>query len=207
LKATKINIKRMAKISFFGLILLATSCAIPKYVHVYESNKGLDLRTGKWLVSYVDGDVSHATKQIVTTNLIEGFKKMGVDTIESVDNIFFEYITVDKFVNDISMETLNMLGISTEYNYIISVQVNKIKDELSGIMISAPEKESKSISEVVLKVHDIKNGQKIYHHKISGSVTMDEEYTDVSLAKSANGLILGALDKALKEIDKYSSKK
>lgn len=46
----------------------------------------------------------------------------------------------------------------------------------------------------------------IYHHRIIGKVTMDEEYPDYSFAKSANGLVNGAVKQALKKIKKNSLK-
>lgn len=192
--------------TFLGLIFLVSSCAIPKYTHVYNSSKYLDLRYGTWLVNYASGNVPDYVKMGVEDKVIAGFKEMGVDTIFSLRELILDYITPEQFTNTLSQETLSLLHQTTDFSYIISVETLKIKDELSGLMLSAPVKESQNVSEVVIKVYDIKSKQMIYHHRIIGKVTMDEEYPDYSFAKSANGLVNGAVKQALKKIKKNSLK-
>ena len=178
------------------------SCAVPKYMHVYESGKGLDLRSGQWLINNVQADsyIENSVKE----KIYQGFMEMGVDSIQRVDEVDFMYITPDHFNFNLSAETLSLLQKTTEYDYIISVDVLKIKNELSGIMISSPDRESSSIAEVTITVHDINRLKKIYHQRIIGTVTIEENDDDTVLAKSATGLIYGAINKGLKEIKKYS---
>lgn len=189
-----------------GFILIISSCAIPKYTHVYTSSKYLDLRKGVWLVNYASGNTPDYLKRSVEEKVIHEFKELGVDTIFSLRELILDYITPEHFTNNLSQETLGLLNQTTDFNYILSIETLKIKDELSGLMISAPEEESQSISEVILKVFDIKSQQLIYSQRIIGKVTMDEDYPDYSFAKSANGLVYGAVKHGLKEIKKYSIK-
>lgn len=189
-----------------GFILFITSCAIPKYTHIYTSSKYLDLRQGGWLVNYASGNTPDYLKRSIEEKVIQGFKEFGVDTIFSLRELILDYITPEQFTNNLSKETLSLLNQTTDFNYILSIETLRIKDELSGLMISAPEEESQSISEVILKVYDIKSQQLIYNQRIIGKVTMDENYPDYSLAKSANGLVYGAVKHGLKEIKKYSIK-
>jgi len=194
-------------LTLLGFIILVSSCAVPKYTHVYDSSKYLDLRFGGWLVNYAAGNTPDYIKRDVEAKVIQEFKEMGVDTIFSLRELVLDYITPDHFSNNLSQETLNLLHQTTEFSYVLSIETIRLKDELSGLMISPPEQESQSISEVVFKVYDIESKQIIYNHRIIGKVTMDAEYPDYTIAKSANGLVNGAVKQGLKKIKKYSLKK
>jgi hypothetical protein len=198
----------LKKLNFvlYIFILLASSCAMPKYTDVYRSSPNLDLRGGKWLINYVDGNISLFQEQNIARKIKDGFQDMGVDSIFLVSELIFPYITPDKFTSELSKETLDILKMTTDFTYLISVTSTKIKNELNGLMISAPDKESQSTAELLIKVFEIKTGDIIYHHLIIASVTMDETYHDYTFAKSAEGLINGALKRALRKIDKNSIK-
>jgi hypothetical protein len=191
------------KYILLGFIFIISSCAIPKYTHVYTSSKYLDLRNGGWLINYASGNTPDYLKQSVEDEVIQEFKELGVDTIFSLRELILDYITPDHFTSNLSQETLSLLHQTTDFTYIMSIETMKIKDELSEIMLSVPDKGSQSISEVVLKVYDIKSKQLIYHQRIIGKVTMVEDDPDYSFAKSANGLVYGAIKQGLKEIKKY----
>jgi hypothetical protein len=198
--------KSFSKYIILASIFIVSACAVPKYTHFYTTPKSLDLRYGGWLVNYASGNVPYYIKHSVERKAIEAFKEMGVDTIFSLRELILDYITPDHFTTNLSQETLSLLKQTTDFSYILSIETTRVKDELSGLMLSAPEVESESISEVALKVYDIKSQEMIYHHRVVGKVTMDEEYPDYSFAKSANGLVNGAMKKALKKIRKYSIK-
>lgn len=170
-------------------------------MHVYESAKGLDL-SGQWLINNIDTEFY--IEQTIKEKIHKGFIDMGVDSIQSINEVDFEYITPDHFHFNLSRETLSLLEKTTEFDYIISIDVMTIKDELSEIMIFSPEHESSSISEVIITVHDINRMKKTYHQRIIATVTIDEDDDDTFLAKSSTGLIYGAIKHGLKEIRKYS---
>ncbi len=188
----------------FGVVLLLSSCAIPKYTHVYTSSKYLDLRYGSWLVNYASGNTPEYLKKNIEDKVIQKFHEMGVDSIVSLRDIVLDYISPALITSNLTPETLQLFRNTTGFSYILSIETFKVKDELSGLVLSAPEEESHSISEVILKVYDLKEAQWIYHHRVMGKVTMDEDYTDYTFAKSANGLVYGAVKQALKKIQKYA---
>ena len=180
------------------------SCALPKYTHVYEAPKGLDLRTGKWLVNSVGSNLSFVDRQYYGETILHGFQKMGVDSIDMIGNVWFDYITPERFKFELSEETLQLLQNTTEYKFIINVKATIIKDEVSPLMFSNSRHESTSTSELVIVVYDINSGHKIYHQRIIGSISVSEQCEDITFAKSARGLLNGALKRGLKEIAKYA---
>ncbi|RXQ87827.1 hypothetical protein EO244_15825 [Ancylomarina salipaludis] len=197
--------KRIQLFGFIALSLLIFSCALPKYSIVYESPKGLDLRTGKWLVNSVGNRLSLADKHYYGDRIVQGFQKMGVDSIDLVGNVWFDYITPDRFQFEISEETLQLLQKTTDYDFILNVKASIIKDEVSSLMLLPPDKKSSSTSELIIVVYDINSGQKIYHQRIVGTIAVSETDNDVRFAKSAAGLLNGALNRGLKEIEEYAA--
>lgn len=177
---------------------------MPKYTHVYTTSKHLDLRHGSWLVNYASGNTPDYIKQELEDKVVQEFKEMGVDTVFSIREVILDYIPPEHFINTLSKETLSLLQQTSTYSYIFSIETLLIKDELSEIMIATPDAGAQSISEVILKVYDIKNSQLIYHQRIIGKATADANTPDRSFAKSANGLVYGAVKHGLKEIRKYS---
>lgn len=190
---------------FISSTILITSCAIPNYNHIYKSPKGLDLRSGKWLVSYVEGNLSTDESKMVAKKIYKEFKEIGVDSIQLIDNVSFDYIIPDRFQFLVSKQTLQLLHRTTDFNYMIGVRAVKIKDELTSIMIDPPYKECENKSKVEIVVHDIGNREKIYHQTIIGTVTMDEDDDEVIFTKSTKGLIKGAVKRGMREIKKYAA--
>mgnify|MGYP000376684005 CR=1 FL=1 len=192
-------------IVYISSTILITSCAIPNYNHRYKSPKGLDLRTGKWLVSYVEGNLTTDESKMLAKEVFREFKEIGVDSIQLIDNVRFDYILPDRFRFLVSTQTLDLLHKTTDFNYMIGVKAVRIKDELASIMIDPPYKESENKSKVEIVVHDIDDREKIYHQTITGTVTLDEEDDEVIFTKSTKGLIEGALKRGLKQIKKYAA--
>lgn len=186
------------------LSFMIFSCALPKYTHVYEAPKGLDLRTGRWLVNTVGSDLSFADKKQYGETILREFRKMGVDSIDMLGNVWFDYITPDRFKFEFSEETLQLLKNTTKYNFIVNVKATIIKDDLSSLMLVPSDKESTSTSELVFVVYDINSGHKIYHQRIIGTISVSEKDDDIKFAKSARGLLVGALNRGLKEVSKYA---
>jgi len=59
-------------------------------------------------------------------------------------------------------------------------------------------------SEVFPEAYDIKSGEKIYSQRIIASVEMDEDDDDVKYVSSSESLIMNALKKGSRQIEKDS---
>lgn len=199
----------MKKHQIIGLLLISiviSSCAMPHYQHIFESSKGLDFRTGKWLVNNIETDLSWKSKEALTNNLLEGLNDLRGDSVYFIDNVQFDYLVPSHFQFNISSDVLDVLNKTTDFDYLVNVKALKKRNDLSDIMLSSPMSYSKSESEVMIVVYEIKTGFQIYSHRIIATVVLDENDDDVTFAKSAHSLIFGALKKGLKEIRKNSIK-
>ena len=154
------------------------------------------------------GDKSHKSHPTpsfgVSVDIVEVFQEMGLDSIELISNVWFDYITPDRFQLEFSEETLQLLKKTTEYDFIINLKSSIIKDEVRSLMLSPTAKASTSTSELVIMVYDINSGQEIYHQRILGTISISANDEDVAFAKSASGLLNGALKRGLKEIETYA---
>ncbi len=186
------------------IIVVISSCAIPNYQHIFESSKVLDFRSGKWLVNNIEADLPWKSKKALTDNLLKELNDFRGDSVYFIDNILFKYIVPSRFQFDMSLEVLELLNSTTDFDYLISIKAIKNRNELSDIMLSSPMTYSKSESEVWIVVYEIKSGFKIYSHRIIASVALGGNDDDIIFAKSAHSLVFDALRKGLKKIKKNS---
>lgn len=188
------------------IIIIFSSCAMPSYQHIFESSKGLDFRSGKWLVNNIETNLSWDSKYALTENLLKGLNNIRGDSVYFVDDVQFKYIVPSSFHFNMSIDVLEVLKNTTDFNYVVSVKAIKKRNEVSDILFSAPMTYSKSESEVWITVYEIKSGLKIYSHRIIATIELDENDDEVTFARSANSLIFDALRKGLKEMKKNSAR-
>ena len=100
----------------FIFIVMLASCATPHYMHIYESPKGLDFTTGKWLVTNVDCKLPYTYREGLNRDLLEGFQKLRGDSIYSVNKVSLKYISNDKFSFELSPMMLETLKKTTDYD-------------------------------------------------------------------------------------------
>lgn len=193
----------------FGLlfiIVIFSSCAATHYQHVFESPKGLDFRNGKWLVNNIESGLSSELKEDLNEILLSGISDLRRDSVYHIRNVQFDYLIPSRFTFDMSPDALVSLHKTTDFDCLINIKADKIRNDLADIYLSSPNDFGKSESEVWIVVYEIKTGNRIYSHRIIASVTLDENDENIRFAKSANSLIYKALKKGLKELKKYSAK-
>lgn len=61
-------------ILFAFICIVMEACATPRYMHVYESPKGLDFSEGKWLVTKLDAKVPYNYRESLNKELLEGLR-------------------------------------------------------------------------------------------------------------------------------------
>ena len=191
----------------FIFIVMLASCATPHYMHLYESPKGLDFTTGKWLVTNVDCKLPYAYREGLGRDLLKGFQKLRGDSIYSINEVSLKYISNDKFSFELSPMILETLKKTTDYKYVVTATARKVRNEVSDLIYpGGPLSYQKSESEVCIAVYDVSLGARIYFQRIIASVTLDAGDEQVVFARSAGTLLYNAMKKGLKDIKKNSRK-
>ena len=182
--------------------MLLTSCAIPKYTHEYRTSKGMNFTKGRWLVNYVDAPWS--SREYLTKTLLKKLSKLAVDSIAYIADVGGKSLLQANIPFSVDSATLRNIKTYTNFDYLINVRAREIKDDLSDIMISSPEGYSESEANCQIVIYDINKGTKAYSQKVTGSVVLNEKDDNFRFAKSAENLMIGSLNKALKDLKKYS---
>lgn len=184
------------------LILIISSCATPRYVHDFKTSRVLDFRTGKWLVNNIETNLSGKAKKYLTENLLRKLNKINSDSIIYIDTARLYFSLPNQILFKTPNETLELLKLTTNFDYLVSVKTQENRDEMGSFLLSSPLNYKKNEAEVSIVVYELKTGSLIYSQRIIGTVELDVNDPDVRISKSASGLIFGALDKGLKEMKK-----
>lgn len=186
------------------MLLVFSTCAIPHYQHTYESTKGLDLRSGKWLINTIDSDLPLKSQDALAMRLMKKLNKIGGISVVYIDSVSLHYLVPSQLEFDLAPETLAVLSGTTDFDYIVNVKATQLSDEMGSVVVPPNFSHDKNEAEVYIDVYDLASGERIYSQRIIATVSTSENDDQVRLAKSASGLIFGALNKGIKEIRKYS---
>lgn len=187
------------------IVIIATisSCSIPKYTHYYKSVRSLNLISGTWLINTSEcSDLRY--KHDLEKFVVEKLHKLKLDSVETTSNSYLKYIPQDRMIFKPSQETLALLKMTTKLDYLMNIRTQITSDELIGLI---PEKHiggGRNASEVEIIVYYIKTGEIVYDHKIIAKTEIDKSNKNVLMSKSAQGLIYSSINKAFKNIEKYS---
>lgn len=178
---------------------------MPQYKHTYESTKGLDLRSGKYLVNHIESDLYLGSREALAERLIKKLQKVGDATFIYIDSVSIDYLLPGQMQFELAPEAMATLNQTTDFDFIINVKASRLQDEMSSSIVPPNAISYENQSEVYIDVYDIDEGKRIYSQRIIASV---ESATDrFHFTKSAQGLIFGAINKGVKEIKKYSPRK
>ncbi len=180
-----------------------SSCAMPQYKHTYESTKGLDLRSGKYLVNHIESDLYLGSREAVAERLIKKLQKVGDATFIYIDSVNISYLLPSQMQFELAPEAMATLKQTTDFDFIINVKASRLQDEMSWSIALPNSNSYENQSEVYIDVYDIASGQRIYSQRIIASVRNPAD-EGLHLTKSARGLIFGSINKGVKEIKKYS---
>lgn len=198
----------MKKLTFVLLFFtLFLSCNLPHYVFVDNAMQtGLDLREGKWLLNEL---VDPTNTKNDAKNLI--LKKLG-NTLGNRLNFAGDskgLLLPNNIKPNPTKETLKDLRKGSGFDFFINVKINLLNNSLSDVDITNHnfnKNLSKSV-EVIFEVYDLNNLQVTYAKKVVGSVGIAENSnSDINFSKSASKLVLGCLNKILRDIEKKSIK-
>jgi len=188
-----------------AFLFLFSSCAVPHYTHTYEATKGLDLRTGKWLVNTIHGDLSYPEQVSLTKKLMNKLQKTIHGDVVYVDSVSLKYILPSQMPFELPEETLEKLKTTTDFDYVVSVWVNPIMEQLGSVSIPPHYDKLETQTEVYLDVYEVKSGERIYSQRVVASAANGGHGEGgVVFSKSAFGLITSSLNRAVNDIKKHS---
>lgn len=195
----------MKKITLLLIGLQLMSCAFPTYVtQDQKMQSGLDFNNGKWLLNTIDAPYFVSKK--LTKIVIEDFNKQLKTDLNYVPLTKGLLLPPDISFNPDRKE-LTDLKAGTKFDYFINIKAKVVKEEIAAIDYSShnnlsPEHHNEIV--FVLEIYDLNNLEIIYSKTINGSVVIDKNSNNFILAKTTDGLILGAYKKIKKDINKKS---
>lgn len=188
----------------FGLLLLS-SCSMPSFQKYYKSSKDLDLYHGKWLVTKVHTDFDHYKEYKINEQFVRKLQKIGGDSIIYIESVAMNYIIPKNLPFKLEDKSLGFLKNTTDFDFIINIKASQIKSDVGDIVLLDPVHKEESIAELHIVAYDIKLKREIYNLKVTGSIEIDSE-SQIWFAKSSGKLLDTALNKAIKDLKKYSKK-
>ncbi len=195
---------RFLKPIIIATLVFLSACATPHYVHDYKTSRALDFRTGTWLVNNIETNLPWKAKEYLTKDFLKRLKSIGGDSIVYIDSARINFSLPNKIAFEPSNEIIDLLKLTTDFDYLINVKTQENRDDFGDILLAAPHTYGKSEAEVEIVIYEIKSGTLIYSQRIIASVELDETDSDVRLAKSSANLIFAALKKGMKEMKKHA---
>lgn len=192
-------------ISLFLILSLFSSCSFPSYVFENNNSKtGLNFKEGKWLLNEIDSpnDYKNDCKDLIHNH----FKKQLGDRIVYIHNAKGILISKKTEINS-GKNVLADLKKGTGFDFFINVKVKVAKNSLQDIDLTnhtLNKNKSKSV-EVYLEVYDLNLTEIIYSKKVIGTIKInDNNNSDINFSKSTSKLVIGSLNKILRDIEKKS---
>lgn len=195
----------MKKITLLLICLQLMSCAFPTYVtQDQKMQSGLDFNNGKWLLNTIDAPYFVSKK--LTKIVIEDFNKQLKKDLSYVPLTKGLLLPPNISFNPDRKE-LTDLKEGTKFDYFINIKAKVVKEEIAAVDYSSHNnllQEHHNEIVFVLEIYDLNNLEVIYSKTINGSVAIDKNSNNLILAKTTDGLILGAYKKIKKDINKKS---
>ncbi|OXG00143.1 hypothetical protein BC749_102289 [Flavobacterium araucananum] len=195
--------KKIALILLFCLQLM--SCAFPSYVSQDRKiQTGLDFHSGKWLLNTIDAP--YPSDEKLTKIALKDFTKHLKNNLSYVPKT--KGILLPRNITfDPTKKQLTDLKAGTNFDYFINVKAKVVKEEIGAVDFSTHNHRGKSYRNevtVIVEIYDLNNLEIIYSQTVNGSVQIVENSNDFYMAKTTDGLIVGAYKKIMKDINKKS---
>lgn len=205
--------KNLKLLSFIFLLLLS-SCQTPHYMFMTGQRTGVDFTTGKWLLNEVDSPKN--SKEKMTAESLKFFKKNLSERIFYIHDVNGLLVTRKINLNPNSVK-LKELKDGTGFDFFINISTKKNKSDFSTIELYQNDSESgKNEAEVTLEIYDLNLKQIIYSQNVVGitgkgntksmweTEKSDKLVDNITLYKNTDNLMLGALKRIFKDLDKRS---
>lgn len=195
-------------------VLLLSSCQTPRYMFTTGQRTGVDFTTGKWLLNEVDSP--NNSKEKMTSESMKFFRKTLGDRILYINDVTGLLVTRKIHLNPNSVK-LKELKDGTGFDFFINISTRKNKSDFSNMELYQTAIESgKNEAEVTVEIYDLNLKQIIYSQNVVGitekgstqsmfATEKSDKLTDnVVFYKNADNLMLGALKRIFKDLEKRS---
>lgn len=207
---------KIFKILFFCILITLTSCQTSSYSIVSPQRLGVDFTRGKWLLNEIH--CPELNKKELTLKTTKFFEKNLKDRFFYIKDVSGLLIAKKILLNPNKVK-LKELKDGTGYDYFINIVVKKNRNDLGSIGLYETKYPSngKNESEVFLEIYDLNLLQIIYSLHVIGfdkedipsafdTKKSDKLLDNISFHKSSNRLMIGSLNKILKDLKRKSIK-
>ena len=187
-------------IVLISIALFFSSCQLSKYT-LETVTPIIDFRAGKWLMN--DIQAPNSLKRILKKTAVKRFSYFLNDRLYDLSNV--SGIIAPAFIPlNPNKKLLNDLKSGTGFDYFINIKTNAIKNELGSIQIGDNDSNFTNNATITIEIYDLNTQQIIFFQKAFGSNGAKIFADNLSFTNNANTLILGGLEKIMKDIKKNS---
>ncbi|MDR7209331.1 hypothetical protein [Flavobacterium piscis] len=202
------------KLISFLFLLILSSCQAPRYMFMTGQRTGVDFTSGKWLLNELDCPKN--SKDKMTSESLTFFRKNVGDRLFYINDVNGLLVTRKIHLNPNSVK-LKELRDGTGFDFFINISTKKTKSDFSSVELYQDDSDSgKNEASVILEIYDLNLKQIIYSQNVVGitqkgntkSMWETEKSSkladNVTFYKNANNLMLGALKRIFKDLQKRS---
>lgn len=202
------------KLLSIAFLFVLSSCQAPRYMFMTGQRTGVDFSTGKWLLNEVDSPKN--SKEKMTSESLKFFRKTLGERVFYINDVNGLLVTRKIHLNPNRVK-LKELKDGTSFDFFINISTKKSKSDFSSVELYQTESESgKNEAEVTLEIYDLNLQQIIYSQNVVGitekgntksmweTQKSDKLVDNVTFYKNTDNLMLGALKRIFKDLNKRS---
>ena len=198
----------MRRIFLFIILIVASSCHLPKYYFEYNSMEtGLDFTKGKWILNKIEAP--YEVNKMLSDRALTDFSKILNDRISLSKNVK-EFLITPKVNLRESKSELLKIHQTTGYDYLIDLKAEILSNEIGSVDFTPSKLNGyqQNKVKVILNVYDLKSQSLVYSKTAVGTTGSDnsKSTSDVNFSASGDMLVFGAYKKIMKDINKKSIK-
>ncbi len=204
------------------LLIFFQSCIVVPQRDYQGFSKSLVFKDNKkWMINKALTDLNSTDAIKFNQNNFELFNKLSNGNAKTIMDAQKENLIPNKIAYHPSLDELETLKNSTDFDYLVNSYTKNVRDEIANIETELPFQYSKNEAFVIVEVYDLKSLKKIYYQKVSSSQTLEgrkypseqtlqeqinRKSSGPNFSYSANQLIFINQKKLLKDISKNAIK-
>ncbi len=206
---------KLSTLSICCIVLILLSCSTPSYIFTNQGQSiGVDFTKGKWLLNELDCPSNSNEK--LTSVSYDFFKKNLSDSLFYIKDVKNLLIPAKIPLNP-NTTKLKELKVGTGFDYFINISTKRNKSDMNSIELYQSENEvGLNQGEVTLEIYDLNSKLIIYSQRVIGSTSKGNTSSsgqssesnklidNINFYKGSDGLMLGSLNKILKNLKKKS---
>jgi len=195
------------------LALLLTSCTSSVYVFKFSPTPGIDFKKGRWLLNDIESP--YIIEPELTQIVVKAFSKYLKGDLYIL-NKTNGLILPPKIPLNPNKLILKDIKNGTGFDYFINIKTKILKNDVGSISFGASDDNNDIFNDdsddlyngdeskvrVTLEVYDLNNLNIIYSQTVIGITQLSNDSKGMTFAKDSYSLIITALRKIIKKIEK-----